>query len=68
MRMVVIPTFSNKDKCVSFENLTVDIDFAILSKRENIVHNGLFIIDCEEEVIEELKDLIFPYYVMFQDF
>lgn len=69
MRYVAFATYEHQSTNISFEALTSEFDdLKILISKKNIVWNGLYLFACPEDIISLVKDKVFPYFLIMEDF
>lgn len=69
MRYVAFAAYGYQFSNVSFESLTSEFDdLKILTSRKSIMWNGIYLFDCSDSNIYRIKNKLFPYFIVMEDF
>lgn len=69
MRYVAFATYEHQYSTVSFESLVSEFDdLIIIYSKKNVLWNGLYLLDCPEIIINMVKDKVYPYFLIMEDF
>lgn len=69
MKYIAFASYEQRCAAISFDLLVAEFDdIKILSSSSSVLWNGLYLFDCPERLITTIKDKVFPYFLIMEDF